>query len=383
MNFDLSDYQKGIQNDLADVIREEAGRFAALKDEDPKPLQQSLRKVLQKLEGRSVYLHLGLDPREVGDTPFAQTLNSTFLGQELARVSPSLFITLETSTRLFGWIIARFGTETNRRDFLLPIQKGQKIGALGLSESNGNFPKNEIETTARREGDFYRISGFKKQVINAPIADFFAVTGRIDGQEAFFLLSADQEGLLVGAPLKTLGFQGLTQSDVRLNQCLIPAEQVIGPLADETLFLPVQIRQNLIYTLASLGIMERAVTAAKHYSGESREGGKPPQAYQEIRFKLAEMFTLLQTSQWLLYRAAWMLEAGMSEAETVAAAAKVFVTESAEEVTREALQIMGLEGYRSGHDLEECFRDARLGPVAGETSEVLRMRIADDCLARY
>jgi alkylation response protein AidB-like acyl-CoA dehydrogenase len=85
----------------------------------------------------------------------------------------------------------------------------------------------------------------------------------------------------------------------------------------------------------------------------------------------------------MLYRAAWMLEARMSEAETVAAAAKVFITESAEEVTRGALQIMGIEGYQSGHDLEECFRDARLGPVAGETSEVLRMRIADDCLARY
>ena len=383
MNFDLSDYQKGIRKDLADLLKEEAGRFAALRDEDPKTLQQRMRNFFQKLEGRTVYLHLGLDPQELKESTFAQALNSIFLGQELAKVSPSLYIALETSTRLFGWIIARFGMETNRRDFLMPLQKGQKIGAVGLAESSGNFPKNEIETTARQEGDFYRISGLKKQVINAPIADFFAVTGRIDGQGAVFLLSADQEGLQVGASLKTLGFQGLTQSEVRLNQCLIPADQVIGPLADETLFLPIQIRQNLIYTLASFGIMERAIKAAKHYSGESQDGGKPPQAYQEIRFKLAEMFTLLQTSQWLLYRAAWMLEARMSEAETVAAAAKVFITESAEEVTRGALQIMGFEGYQSGHDLEECFRDARLGPVAGETSEVLRMRIADDCLGKY
>jgi len=383
MNFDLSDYQKGILKDLADVLKEEAGRFAALKDEDPKMIQQRMRNIFQKLEGRTVCLHLGLDPQELKDTTFAQALNSIFIGQELAKVSPSLYIALETSTRLFGWIIARFGMEKNLRDFLMPLQKGQKIGAVGLAESSGNFPKNEMETTARQEGNFYRISGLKKQVINAPIADFFAVTGRIDGQGAVFLLSADQEGLQVGASLKTLGFQGLTQSDVRLNQCLIPADQVIGPLADEALFLPIQIRQNLIYTLASFGIMERAIKAAKHYSGESQDGGKPPQAYQEIRFKLAEMFTLLQTSQWMLYRAAWMLEARMSEAETVAAAAKIFITESAEEVTRGALQIMGIEGYQSGHDLEECFRDARLGPVAGETSEVLRMRIADDCLARY
>ena len=160
-------------------------------------------------------------------------------------------------------------------------------------------------------------------------------------------------------------------------------DRVIGPFPDPAPLTELGTRVNLMVAMSSLGVTARALQGAKKHSGESQNGGKPVQAYQEIRFKLAEMFSLWQTSQWMVYRAAWLLETRAQEAETIIAAAKVFVTEAAEVVAREAMQIMAGEGYMAGNEIEECFRDARFGPVAGETSECLRMRIADDCLAKY
>jgi len=125
------------------------------------------------------------------------------------------------------------------------------------------------------------------------------------------------------------------------------------------------------------------LSEARDYVATAREGEKPSLAYQEIRYRLAEMFALYQTAQLLVYRAAWMLEAGSSEAQPVMDSAKVFVTEAAEEVARGAMQIAALDGYLGNNALEAGYRDARFGPVAGETSEVLRMRIADDCLRKY
>ena len=140
---------------------------------------------------------------------------------------------------------------------------------------------------------------------------------------------------------------------------------------------------NLAIIVSSLGVMHRALFKAKEYGAAAEEGGKPPLAYQEIRYRLAEMFALYQTSQLLAYRAAWMLEQGIAEANTVVDSAKVFITEAAEEVARGSMQIAALDGYLGSNVLEAGYRDARFGPVAGESSEVLRMRIADDCLRKY
>jgi acyl-CoA dehydrogenase len=383
MNFDLDDFQQKIIKDLAGLLKEEGPGLINLSSRDPQQLGQGTRGLLQKLSRRSLYLQSGLDPQEARSSAFAQLLNTVFLGEELARLSPSLFISLESSTRLLGWLVARYGDDNQVKAFLDPLRRGELIGALAAAESSANFQEKGLKTSALKEGDWCRITGIKRQVVNAPIADVLAVTGLLEGHSAVFLVKPGQEGLTVGEPQKTLGVQGVVQSDVTLNHCPIPLTQVLGPWDNPRAFSEIQTRQNLIYTAASLGIMDRTLKAVKQYAGESRDGGKPPQAYQELRFKLAELFTLFQTSRWMLYRAGWMLEARSPEAETVAAAAKVFITEAAEDVARGALQIMGSEGYLAGHDAEECFRDARLGPVAGESSEVLRMRIADDCLGRY
>jgi butyryl-CoA dehydrogenase len=383
MDFDLTPSQKEMKKDLTLWLKEETQILGAVSQGDLKGQDEIIRKFLKKLARKEPYFQVGLNPEETQKNPYAETLNWVVLSEELARVSPSLFVALECSTRLFGWLISRYGSPRHHQELLPPLKQGLILGALAMNESSSNFPGQEFKTSGPKGEEGCRVSGLKKQVINAPLADWLAVTGTIDGQWAVFLIKADQKGLLKGDVQRTLGLNGLAISDITLSQCRVSHEQVIGPFNSPDVLRELHIRTNLIMTVASLGIMDRAFQKAKAYASQTEEGRKPLKAYQAISFKLAEMYTLWQTAQWMVYRAAWMLETLAPEAETLAAAAKVFVTEAAETVAKEAMQIMAGEGFLAGHPVEECYRDARFGPVSGETSEVLRIKIADDCLGKY
>jgi alkylation response protein AidB-like acyl-CoA dehydrogenase len=379
MNFDLTVSQKQKKEDLAARLSQIFRDHPDLLKEDPKPV----RTFLSLLAPLDYFFKTGTDPQETRVSPFPGTLTSVLLAQEVARYSPALCLALEVSTRLFGWVLSRRGTEQQIQEYLIPIQQGRWLGAVGLSESLGNLPSREIITEGRKDGPGYFVNGSKPMVINAPLADCLGVIGKIDGQTAFFLFRSTTPGLEVGSPLLTLGLDQVAMADLTLSHCPVADKQIIGPFPDSSILGELQTRINLITATVSLGIMEQALQGAQKVAGETSFDGKPLRANQEIGFKLAEMFTLFQTAQWMLYRAAWMLEAGEAEARTTLAAAKVFVTESAEEVARSAMQIAGGQGFLSGNVLEACFRNARFGPVAGETSEVLRLRIAEDCLAKY
>lgn len=383
MNFDPTDPQKMMKKDLAEWLKQALQGSVPQPKKDPANSKEQILAFLKKLERLKFYLPIGVDPKGCQGSPYAKALTWVLLGEELAQASPALFLGIEQDIRIFGWLLARYGSEKQIEEFLVPLQQGQLIGTLAHRESPGHFPGKEVATVGQKKGAFYQVTGKKQKVINAPIADWLAITGKADDQWAVFLIKSDQQGLKIGEPLETLGFRDLPMAEVTLARCLIPEDRVIGPFTHPAFLDELRTRVNLIATTASLGIMIRAFRGAKDYAGESRGDLRPAMAYQEIRFKLAEMFSLLQSSQWMLYRSAWMLEALAPEAETVAAAAKVFITEAAETVAREAMQITGQEGYVTGNEIEECFRDARFGPVAGETSECLRMRIAEDCLKKY
>jgi alkylation response protein AidB-like acyl-CoA dehydrogenase len=383
MNYDLTDLQNERKQALAAWLKQEFPEAPFLPIKDQKTKGEMTRDFFRKLGRLGVFFQTGTNPGQNRISPFSEALTGVLLAGELARWSPSIGLAVEMSTRLFGWLLSRAGTDQQIQEFLVPLQQGALLGAVAMSESSKNFPENQIKTEGRKEKGGFRVTGRKTLVINAPIADCLAVTGQINGQWAVFLIRSGEPGLHIGEPLPTLGFTDLSLADVTLNHCFVPEEGIIGPFPDALVFSELQTKNNLIIATTSLGIMERALQGAQKVAGESQEGRKPLRNLQEIGFKMAEMFTLFQTAQWMLYRAAWLLEANAPEAQTTLAAAKVFITESAEEVARSAMQIAAGEGFLSGNILEECFRDARFGPAAGETSEVLRMCIADDCLAKY
>lgn len=180
--------------------------------------------------------------------------------------------------------------------------------------------------------------------------------------------------------LSTLGYEGATISTLTLTHCTVPKDRVVDHSDGSKLLRAVRRWEDQVLTSASLGSMRRAFDRALSYAKNHESGGKPIIAYQEIGFKLAEMLTLLQTAQLLAYRAAWMDNTRGRERDTLVHCAKVFCTESAERIASDALQILGGRGYIRGNPAEEAYRDAKWLQIAGTSTEISRMKIAESIL---
>jgi len=303
-------------------------------------------------------------------------------GAEIATISPALYLGLAADLDLFGWLVARFFRGEAREEILAPLAEGKIAGGVALHEHAGNFDGGDVALEGAAWGDDRLLSGAKRHVVLAPAADLLAVVGKDGGEGALFLVETGQEGVAIGPALRTAGLGSLPVADVRLEGCRVGPRRVAMPGSGIDLAALVAQRENLVLSTAALGVMQRAFDAARTFADEAEGGRKPAMAYQENRFRLAEMFTLIRTSRLMLERAAWMLQENEPQASTVNACAKVFITESAEQVASIALRVLGKAGTLAGNRAEESFRDAAFTKAAGQSCEALRMLIADDCLAR-
>ncbi len=249
-------------------------------------------------------------------------------------VSPSVYLAIEMSTRAFGRILSTWGHAEQIERWLTPLIGGHILGAVALSESALNIDNEPLQTTGRLEDETMVVSGHKTYVVNGAIADWIAVAGLIENQPAFLLIEAGAPGLRMAPRRTTLGYEGTVISDLTLEKCRVPRQQIIGPFKNEPVLGTVRLWENQILLGASLGLMQAAFQAAKTYANEHRTGGKPIIAYQEVAFKLAEMLTLLQTAQLLAYRAAWTADTDAGKAPSLTLCAKVFCTEAAEKVSQ-------------------------------------------------
>ena len=374
MNFDFNEKELSITAKIKDLFGPDSRDF--LVRGESRDLQRTRDSLLQwmKLLGRAGYLDLGL----------LNGKNSAALvaaRESLAALAPSLFLSVELSTRLFGRLVAVYGSSDQKAALLPAIREGRLIGAVGLSEAGMNI-ESSLETLAVPQGPDFLVSGSKGHVVNAPIADWIAVAGKTDGRFAFFLLKASSEGLSIGPRLSTSGYDGVAISPLSLQNCSVSLGMCLGPFEDDQPLRKARSWEDEILAAAGLGLMRRALDCAREYAGGHKSGGKPIIAYQEIGFKLAEMLTLLQTAQLLAFRAAWMAETGDPEAELLGHCAKVFCAESAERITSASMQVLGQHGYLRGHPAEEGFRNAKYLQIAGTSTEISRLKIGDGVLGR-
>jgi alkylation response protein AidB-like acyl-CoA dehydrogenase len=382
MNFDLDERQNQIRKALRSLLAEEAEGIREGDSPNLTDLSLAYRDLLKML-AEIGYLEIGLTPEQAGRSPYADLGTAVLAGEALAEILPDTYLGIEISSRIVGGLMGRYGSEDLKDRYLVPLLKGETLGTMALSESLSNFPAAKITTQAVAQGEDYLLNGTKKGIINGSLADIIIVPALLGEQTALFIVPSHQEGVVLSEPCSALGYRRIAFADLAFRNCRVAKEECIGLFESQAILSELQVKFNLAVTISSLGVMQRALFQAKKYGTAVKEGEKPPLAYQEIRYRLAEMFALYQTSQLLAYRAAWMLEQGIGEANTVVDSAKVFITEAAEEVARGSMQITALDGYLGNNALEAGYRDARFGPVAGESSEVLRMRIADDCLRKY
>lgn len=373
MNFDFSEKDIALREKLQGLFDPDAmAAHSDLERAETEQIREMVSDWLIRL-GQVGYLGLGL---ETGH----ENLSLLAAQETLATKLPSLFLSVEVSARIFGRLVARHGTPEQKREILPPLKEGRLIGALGLSEGSTSVENNPLDTKGTIFGDHVQVSGSKDHVVNGPIADLIAVAGRCEENLVFFLVSTQTHGLSIGQRLSTLGYNGATISPISLKNCPVPSKSLITPPDGQSTLKLIRMWEDQVLTAASLGLMQGSFDTALNYAKDHRSGGKPIIAYQEVGFKLAEMLTLLQTAQLLAYRAAWMADAGSREAKLLTLCAKVFCTESAEEVASHALQILGGKGYVRGNPAEEGYRNAKYLSIAGTSSEISRVKIGDQVL---
>ncbi len=373
MNYDFSEKEFTFFIELHQLLTQFADG-KKLDDCDLAASQDHVRQVLTLLAG-TPYLKLGLDPVE----GFNGLVTLTGAWEVLAHISPSLYLAVETSTRVFGRMIAVWGNDAQKKKWLQGITSGAILGAVGLSEETLNVDNAALTTVGVPHGDRTEITGKKQYVVNAPVADWIAVAGNMQDKPAVFIVDKKTPGLIIGERIATLGYGGTAISSIELRQCAIPSENIIFPHSSHMLET-IRLWENQILIGASLGLMKTSFETARNYAKTHKTGGKPIIAFQEIGFKLSEMLTLFQTSQLFAYRTAWTAEKDPKEAESLTLCAKVFCTESAEQVAGEALRILGGAGYKAGNSVELAYRCAKYGQIAGTSTEIARVKIGDTAL---
>lgn len=368
MNFDFTDRDMALRSAVEGVFDGPARPMLENLESGRRELIRETTLHFLGALGRTGYLALGLRAED-------EHLRLLAAQEAVAAACPSLFLAVEASVRLCGRLIARFGSAEQQSEILPALQEGRAIGSLALTEENMSLEGNPFATRGISLGSGFAVSGSKQGALNAPVADWIGVAADLEGAPAVFFVPAGTRGLLVGDPVRTLGYGGVALAEVRLDHCTIPAERVLRSFGGQEILDTIRSWEDQILTAAGLGLMRRSYEAALQHAKTHRSGGRPIVGLQEIGFKLAEILTLHQTARLLAQRAAWMLDGSDREAGVLVHCAKVFCAESAERIASQALQILGGAGYQEGNPAGRDYRDAKYLQIAGTSTEISRMKI--------
>ena len=307
--------------------------------------------------------------------------------EELARVDGGAGVILSAHVSLGSWPIFAYGTEEQKRKYLVPLAKGEKIGAFGLTEPNAGSDAGGTETTAVLKGDHYVLNGGKIFITNAPKADtyvVFAVTTPDIGTRGIsaFILEKGWKGFYFGDHYDKMGIRSSSTAELIFDNVEVPRENLLGKEGDGFKIAMSTLDGGRIGIAAqALGIAQGAYDAAVAYSKERIQFGKPIGFQQAISFKIADMATKLRCARFLVYSAAELKEAhalyGMESAM-----AKMYASDIALEVTNDALQIHGGAGFMKGMEVERAYRDAKITTIYEGTNEIQRVVIASHILGK-
>ena len=307
--------------------------------------------------------------------------------EELARVDGGAGVILSAHVSLGSWPIFAYGTEEQKRKYLVPLAKGEKIGAFGLTEPNAGSDAGGTETTAVLKGDHYVLNGGKIFITNAPKADtyvVFAVTTPDIGTRGISALIVEKgwKGFYFGDHYDKMGIRSSSTAELIFDNVEVPRENLLGKEGDGFKIAMSTLDGGRIGIAAqALGIAQGAYDAAVAYSKERIQFGKPIGFQQAISFKIADMATKLRCARFLVYSAAELKEEhapyGMESAM-----AKMYASDIALEVTNDALQIHGGAGFMKGMEVERAYRDAKITTIYEGTNEIQRVVIASHILGK-
>src|SRR3989337_2926884 len=376
MNFALTEEQELFRKSVRDFVGREVAPVAAELDERGEfPL------ALFRRCGELGYFGLRY-PEAVGGMG-ADFTTFCLMAEEMARGSLALAAAVSMQCLMGTDFVYRFGAEDHKSRLLAPALRGEKIGAIAMTEPDFGSDLGGITTRAVKDGDGWVLTGRKMWITSATVADFFTVAAKTDPEAGFkgidmFLVERGMPGLTVGKRIEKMGVRASETSELVLDSLRVPPENLLGEQGTGFKHLSAILGEIRTMTGAlSLGLAQAALDASIRYSHERVQFGKPIGAFQAIAHKIAEMGTHLEAARGLVYRAAWHVDTGKPDMK-LASMAKLFATEMANKAADECTRIFGSYGFAMEYDAQRYFRDARFLLYGGGTSEILRGIIAKE-----
>jgi len=305
--------------------------------------------------------------------------------EEIARVSGTMAIILDAHTSLCCEPIHLFGSEEQKRKYLLPLARGEKIGAFGLTEPQAGSDAGATRTRAIRDGDRWVINGQKCFITNGSVADVVVITASTAPEAgtrgiSAFIVEKGTPGYRPGRDEKKMGLKGSVTSELFFEDCRIPAENLLGRENEGyRQFLTTLDAGRVAIAAMAVGLAQGAFERSVDYARQRVQFGQPIANFQAIRWMIAEMATGIEAARLMVHRAAWLRTRGVRFTKE-AAMAKLLATEVSERVCRQAIQIHGGYGYIREYAVERIYRDQRLCAIGEGTNEIQRLVIARQIL---
>lgn len=374
MNLDLTEEQQMLQKSVREFAESEVRPMAKENDETGHFPHELFRKAAE----------LGLTgvafPEAEGGAGFDHVAYSIVI-EEISRCCASTGVILSVQNSLFCDPIHRYGTEEQKKKFLLPFTRGEKIGCYALTEPQAGSNAAALQTKAFQKGDCYVIHGTKAWITNGGVADAAIVYVNTDpakGEKGITALVVEKgtPGFRVGKEEKKLGISATACSELVFSDCEVPVANRIGNEGEGYKVALSTLDGGRIGIAAqATGIAQGAFEAALKWSQERMAFGHPIAQFQAIQFMLADMATEIDAARLLLRKAAWKQDTG-GRFSLEASTAKLFASEMASRVAHKAMQVHGGYGYSREYPVERAYRDARITEIYEGTSEIQRLVIA-------
>jgi alkylation response protein AidB-like acyl-CoA dehydrogenase len=306
--------------------------------------------------------------------------------EELARVDPSVCLSIAAHNGLGAAHIAMFGSEAQKRTYLAPLATGDKLAAWGLTESSSGSDAGSMRTSAVRDGDVWVLNGSKQFITHGRTGDLIvamAVTNRAKGSRGIsaVIIERGPPGFRAGKKEDKLGMRASETSEVIFENCRVPAAQLLG-VEDQGFINALQVLDagRIGIAALSVGLAQGAYEAARNYAFVRTQFGQAIGTFQSIRAKLVDNATRIEGARLLTYRAAAMKDEGR-RTTLEAAMAKLYSSEIAVRAAEDGVQIHGGYGFIKDYPAEKYFRDVKLTTIGEGTSEIQRLVIARHLLA--
>jgi len=378
MDFALTEDQQIFQRMVREFAANELEPAAGRMDEEERFPLESIRKMAELgLTGVTI-------PEEYGGSG-GDNIHLAIAVEEIARACGGTSAVYLASLSLACYPIYTFGTEEQRRRFLVPLARGEKLACFALTETGAGSDAGALSTTAVRKRDSYVIDGTKVFITNgaeADIAVVFATTDKSLRHKGVIALVMEKgtPGLSVGKKEKKLGIRASSTAELILEGCEVSFEDRLGNEGDGFRIAMSAIDSSRISVAAqAVGIARAALEASLGYTQNRQQFGQAIAGFQAIQWMLADMATAIDAARLLTHRAAYLKNQGLPFVKE-AAMAKLFASEAAMKTTTQAVQLHGGYGYVKDYPVERYFRDAKITEIYEGTSEMQRMTIARQLL---